>query len=218
MPDPTHYTPRDLARAIVDRLQIRRGQIVVDPHVGGGDFLHAVLDYARDRLGGEDAVRVEGGDMNADAPAFADERLRARARLYPGVDFLAPVLPYRDPDWIVGNPPHGDSVVGDLARPHIERALRAVRPGGSVVFLLPSQWGASVDRYEKLWAKPELRPYLDLQLVGRPRFGGYSGGNRYDYSVYWWNTAVPPGGPVLRDWFRWKTPRKKTPRKRRTTP
>jgi hypothetical protein len=208
-----HNTPLPLARAIVRRLPIRPGQMIVEGHVGTGAFVEALaLEYPNHGL------RVEVGDLNPDSlglrPAPEIVARFASFRAYPGVDFLKD-RPWREPDWIVSNPPYGDEATRDEAEPHVRRALEVIRPGGSVSYLLQNGFTFGTGRYERIWREGSGIPrcFEQWNIVGRPPFHitgaptpehdapkkkGQT--NRYEYVNLWWNAAVPNPRTVL-DWL-----------------
>lgn len=62
-----YYTPLPLARAMVDRMQLRPGDVVVDPSSGGGSFIEAlIIRDRRERLG----LTILAIDVNAHAPSM----------------------------------------------------------------------------------------------------------------------------------------------------
>lgn len=62
-----YYSPLPLARAIVDRMQLRPGDVVLEPSAGGGSFLEALI--IRDRREGL-GLTILAMDYNASAPSM----------------------------------------------------------------------------------------------------------------------------------------------------
>jgi predicted RNA methylase len=204
-----HNTPPPLARAVVRALPIRPGQSILEAHVGTGAFPCALAAVYPDHR-----LRVEVGDLNPENPGLrlgpeVTQRF-ASWRAYPGVDFLAS-SPWRPPDLVIGNPPWGDGETKDEAEPHVRRALEVVRPGGSVVYVLQASFAFGIKRYANIWRPGSgiPRPFHVWNIVGRPSFNVTGSGkpagkggttNKYEYSVIWWNTAVPDPRTTM-DWM-----------------
>lgn len=137
-----YMTPRSLRERLLDRLDLWPGMRVLDPGVGTGEFLRAVLDR-------EPRAKVTGWDVDAGV-------LRTARRLVPEAelrhrDALTPCHgePY---DLVIGNPPYfqfratpeqrrrfADVISG---RPNIfalffSAGLDALREGGQLGFVVP---------------------------------------------------------------------------------
>ena len=151
------YTPLPLAQAIVDSLEIRPTDLIVEPSVGGGSFVRALIK----RLGRCSIVGVDL-DSAAEGLRLVDPRLVGS---WPDVaEDWRRRIPYGDhpgePDVIVGNPPFS----GDTAIPHVEAALD-LKPR-IVALILPWAFPA-VDRWAHLM-DGDRRPALVRPIRPRP--------------------------------------------------
>lgn len=181
-PGASYYTPDDLARALVGRLHIPSGMVVLEPHVGGGAFVRALR--ACDTMS-----IVQAMDIDPDAPGLAEVKGAVVG------DFLT-TEPALRPDWIIGNPPYGPGP--GVAEAHIRRALQVVHPGGSVAFLLRLAILESAARVP-LWR--EHPPRKVWALAERPSFTG-GGTDSAAYGWVWWDT--PYSGPTELEVLSWR--------------
>lgn len=173
-------TPADLARDMVENLGPEDGDTVLEPGAGTGNLLDAVRTLA------SKWERVAGA--NANLTIYACEhnyQLRAILELKGysliGVDFLAwePSDEGQRPTKIVMNPPFE----GDQPITHVRHAFDVLRPGGTMVALMPAgltskttkvcrefaTWLASRDhdseRIEGAFAKAERATGVAVDLV-----------------------------------------------------
>jgi predicted RNA methylase len=149
-----HYTPPELVEAVLDLVRLREGDLVLEPHAGGGAFARGLL--AR-------GARVLLGDLREDADAL---QIRDhRVRTLPAGDFADRTSPLRlalqkmaRPSWVIGNPPFGP------APDHVRAALEVA---DRVAFVLPVTHLAASERADLL----EVHPISDFwTLVPRPSF------------------------------------------------
>lgn len=172
------YTPIELARAMVARLELTEGMHVLDPSCGEGVFLVAVLERAA-ALG--ITVRVEGWDVDAAALAKAEQAMKEISRRI-GLGRTRPWrLVHRDAlapeprrfDLIVGNPPYLEAkrmpddmkayvrercpiaAVGafDLYAAFIELSTELLVPHGVLSFIVPNRLAVTTNA-------AALRPWL----------------------------------------------------------
>jgi hypothetical protein len=163
-----YYTPQAVADRLVALLPEMDPGLVVEPSAGAGAFVRAVAArWPRARIDACEPDPTAALDSYAGLvdclhtvrfeDAYPDEALD------------------RDtgPDLVIGNPPY------EHAEAHIVRALRLVREGGRVAYLLRLGILEGVGRQERLWSR--YPPEHVHALVRRPRFEG-------------------PGGKVGRSW------------------
>ena len=170
-----YYTPDDFARACVQRMTIPEGAEVLEPSVGGGAFVRAVL-----RATGGSAF-VTGIDLDPDADGFTlcDTSI-------PG-DFLdyAPGLVSPGYDVVVGNPPYAGA---DL---HVRAALRVAPRVG---FLLRINFLEGQKRAQ-LW---QDTPLASVHVFSRrPSFTG-QGTDATGYAWFIWDKSHE--GPASIHW------------------
>jgi hypothetical protein len=198
-------TPLYAAIELVDKLPIRSGQVIWEPHAGSGAFVQAILFRAR-----REGLKLDLciSDIDPDVPALspgfllnvgtADGLVCIHARVH---DFMAP-FPWGGVrfDWIIGNPPYnlppppggkrGKSIVED----HILRAIEVVGHGGiggNVAYLLKNSVLEGSKRHEAIWS---LHPTRHVWLLARRiSFLDYQGrkmgdgGDKYGYGFFWWD-------------------------------
>lgn len=210
-----YSTPVDLCRAIIGSLPIPRSAVVLEPHVGEGPWVQALLDS------GHPARNIIAADIDPTAHGIA-LAVAAGCRVYAG-DFLrsAPVVPI---DWVIGNPPYGEprpevecptcKGTGKLVRKqtscrrcegvgrwtpkprsvvldHVQRARELVAPQrGGVAYLLR---GAFSEARRKFWANPANMPRERIDIDPRP---GYDPEqpmktDSASYAVFWWDLSRP---------------------------
>ena len=210
-----YSTPYDLCAAVVAFLPIPRSAIILEPHVGEGPWLRALLDSGHPRQN----IIVSDVDPTAPGMRLAAER---GCRLYSG-DFLTTTPPVAV-DLTLGNPPYGipqpeqdcpmcratgrmlrkdepckrckgakrwtprpKSVVLD----HVQRARELVRPQrGGVAFLLRSAFS---EARRKFWADPCHMPREKVDIDPRPGFDPEEPAktDSASYSVFWWDMSRP---------------------------
>lgn len=177
-----YFTTQPLADVLVGTLGIQPFESVLEPHVGGGAFVHAVR-----KLG-----------TNAIHGCEIDPELALSGRLDLGVDVraadflqtgLADFGRTRGFDWIIGNPPYsrgtgrfnakGDEIQEPCAELHIRHALSLLAPGGRLAFLLRLAMLETSDRIGFWKEHPAKFLYV---LAQRPSFT--DGGT--DSSAYGW--------------------------------
>jgi hypothetical protein len=158
------YTKPTLARAMVGALIQTYGMgfdVVVEPHVGGGNIARELRRFPDAHLVGVDVDPDADGfgvcddGYVADWPAFAAEWC---AILAGASGNHHPTLLKR-PDLIAGNPPFSD----DNAIPHVEASL-ALRPLVTAFVLPWGYWG--VDRWSHLLHGP-VKPAIVRPFLGR---------------------------------------------------
>lgn len=190
-----YYTPPALCRAAVDLLpgEAIFGRRVLDLGAGDGEWGRAVKDRWPEAL-------VDGVEMR-DLPCPD------------GYDGWYPRQDVRmwgaEPDaWdiVVGNPPYGLDANGNkdrvLAEKFVRQALRCVRPGGYVLYLLRQAFLESVGRARGLWlAHPPLAVYT---VAGRPSFPGYDGkSDTTAYGIFIWRKGYQ-GPHYTGGWLDWQ--------------
>ena len=187
-----YSTPDDLAEVLVSLLDIGPGEQVMEPHVGGGAFVRAIL---RKRTNKEFRLKVLGMDLNplAEGLALCDEHVVG--------DFLTwNPAPAQRPDRILGNPPFGPGK--GVAEAHVRHALDIVPGSGGVGFLLRLSFLASAERAPFWRSFPAFRIWV---LSERPSFTG-GGTDATDYAFFLWCKGYR-GSPKL-DVLSWKGERK----------
>ena len=163
-----YRTPPDVARLMVELLpKPKRRVSVLEPSASHGNIIQAINatwgqhadKYAIDiqrryrKPLKELGCRVKIGDFLT---------LRTRKRF----------------DWVIGNPPFSKGVGTD----HILKAWGLIKPGGSVVMLLPLAYLESNDRFHRLWTKTRLR--FVWVCAERPKFEGPGG--KFAVGIFWW--------------------------------
>ncbi len=185
------FTPRHVIEACVRAACPRTGERVLDPACGSGGFLLHALRYAQ--RNGAGTVALHGVDIDRRACRVASLLLRAagaeRARI-DCRDSLRDLVSEPEADLVLANPPFAGEIQDEaliaastVARPRrrverdalfLERCTRALRPGGRLALVLPSnkiggdRWG-----YLRRWLLQELRVVSVLSL-GRRTFLPYT--------------------------------------------
>lgn len=179
IPLDAYYTEPALARRLVALLPLEQGDIVLEPHVGGGAFIDALIA----RTGTTPLVLV-AADVDADAPGLC----RPGVEQMPGFDFLSELLSPEDGiSWVVGNPPFNH------AQLHVEEALRIAKKG--VGFLLRLAFLESATR-EAFWKKnPPACVYV---LTRRPTFTGDGRTDSCAYGFFVWQKGQQEADPRIR--------------------
>jgi tRNA (guanine6-N2)-methyltransferase len=132
-----------VAAAMVRLVEIKPGQVVLDPMCGAGTILAEVLEWARhydERLG-----KVLGGDIEKSAIRAAEPNLRRLGEVEL-TKWDARALPLADEsvDRILCNPPFGKQLsrpeeIGPLYRESLREWNRVLRPRGRAVVLAGDQ-------------------------------------------------------------------------------
>lgn len=192
-----HYTPLALARAIVATLRVRPGDVVLEPHLGGGAIAEALCDVG---------ATVLACDLDPHAPGKARLLGRPGFRYLGDGNFLDPLseprrrlhLEARQPTLVIGNPPFSSAI------DHVRAALE-VAP--QVAYLLPMPFLAADER------RPlhEEHPILEWWPVcPRPSFDR-GGTARSECIVAHWLRGW--GGPTVnRQYLHWQRPPLKSTR------
>jgi SAM-dependent methyltransferase len=92
-------------------------------------------------------------------------------------DFLQSKYPLRFFDLVISNPPYY------ISEQIIRKAWELLAPKGRMIFLLPLQFMAGIDRANNLWQ--EIHPWRVGIVSRRPSFYD-RGTNGTDYGVYYW--------------------------------
>jgi len=187
-------TPPELAAELVGLLDLPPGAVVLEPAAGGGAFVEPLIAGLWSTKG-----LVFALDIDSEA---AEELKGTRGVQVSHADFLCWPRDHGY-DAIVGNPPYGD------AEAFVRRALRLVKPGGLVAFLL--RVGFLVGRGRSpLWLAH--RPERVHLVVERPSFTG-GGTDSASYAWCVWRRGYR--GPTELAWLSWcldpdarRTPRK----------
>lgn len=197
-----YMTPRPVAAALIDRLELRPGLRVLDPGVGTGELLRAALDR-------EPELEVTGWDIDQEVLETAG-RLVPEARLERRSALDAE--PGRGFDLVIGNPPYfqlrldqgererfGAVISG---RPNIfalffPAGLQQLRPGGRLAYIVPPSMnsGAYFEALrEYISDRAEIR---DLTILERNDL--FEGANTaIQLLTLQSNEANPPVGRIIR--------------------
>jgi len=164
-----NYTPPDLAKAIVDWLDLQyglEGKSALEPHVGMGGFADALLACG--------VAKLHANDIDPDAPFI--RRLESESELlFSPCAITGTVKSFDDYavqistrfDFIVGNPPFS------LTEEHIRIAISLLNSTGVLCYILPLHFHGSTGRRE-LFAKycptkiKTIRPRLSCFINGKP--------------------------------------------------
>ncbi|MBX7190175.1 MAG: N-6 DNA methylase, partial [Solirubrobacterales bacterium] len=152
-----YLTPRPVAEALIDRVGLQPGLRVLDPGVGTGELLRALLDREPD-------LEVTGWDTDPTAIRAAGElvpeaRLKLRSALDPDAGSSTPAGSSGPDgtetggfDLVIGNPPYFQlrldpeerkRFAGVISgRPNIfalffQIGLQELKPGGTLAFIVP---------------------------------------------------------------------------------
>lgn len=206
-----YYTRREVAAAIVNRLPLKDGDVILEPSSGKGGFLEALI-ARREREG----LKLELLAMDIDPKALTMTvrnpkfRRSVQSFLTEPVDFthksgsvhrVQTADPYPPswprPNWVIGNPPYGVKLPDEIrkpavpvAEPHCWRALELTLQ--HVVFVLRGGFMASAGRNRKgglLDVHPERGT---SRLSPRPGFGG--GTDMATYVAAWWDSQWSSAG------------------------
>lgn len=208
-----YLTQIEFCRFVVRLLPIPRAAMVLEPHVGDGPWVQALLEV------GHPADRIIAADIDPGAPGLG-LAAAAGCRIFIG-DFLTSTPPVPI-DWVIGNPPYGITQAevscpickgaGVLVRKgteckrckgsgrwvpepvsvvakHVERAIELVQPNrGSVFFLLRAAfWESRVE----FWAEPRHNPRAVWAVWPRLAFNPEqpTKTDSCPYCTYWWDTS-----------------------------
>jgi predicted RNA methylase len=180
IPLDAYFTPDPLAVALVSLLDIRNGDMVIEPSCGGGAFVRAIHAAAP-------SAHVLGIDINPDAPGL----VAADSSMVGDWPALAPSLEVAT--WVVGNPPYG------AAASHIAAALDAGLNVAMLLRLAMLEGGARFAWWREC-AAPRL--HTVYALAERPSFTG-GGTDSAAYGWFVWGPEPVAGGPRLR-WLSWR--------------
>lgn len=208
-----YSTPYELCRAVVGTLPIPRSAVVLEPHVGEGPWVQALLDS------GHPARNIIAADIDRAAPGIR-LAVNAGCRIYLG-DFLT-TTPDAAIDWVIGNPPYGIPQpeqecptckgTGKLVRKQtpcrmckgvgrwtpkpksvvLDHVLRAhalvAEQRGSAAYLLRSAFSES---RREFWANPAHMPREKIDLNPRPGFDPEQPKktDSASYSIFWWDVS-----------------------------
>lgn len=170
-------TPKELCKSVVrDLVPLPndmfggRGWSVLDPGAGTGVWGEAVREVYP-------SVSITGVEIREDAP-----RNPTYNRWLKGDFMLLPVEPYYN--LVIGNPPY------KLAEEFVREAYKWLAPGGSLIFLLRTEFQNGIRRARGLFT--ELPPYSIHPVSPRPSFipttpeGKRGGTAPMDYSMFVW--------------------------------
>ena len=160
-----YFTPEALALALTKRVSacvVLADPIhILEPSSGGGAFVRAAC-----------AVWPTSEIVAVDVAPTA--RMFSAGAEFTCCDFLAwRAIPF---DLIIGNPPYGD------AEAHVQHALKLLRPGGTVAFLLRLSFLASQRRMRGVCSGPGR--YV-APIGPRPSFTG-GGSDNSEYGLFCW--------------------------------
>lgn len=167
--DDFYATPAWATRAILPHLH-SSGDLyrdLLDPCAGAGALLQVAKTIAQ---------QVRGIELDAGRAQVCGLRYATCANL----DALGPES-WGAPDIVLTNPPY------KLAREFADRALREVRPGGTVAMLLRLNWLASQARADFHRANPS-----DVYIL--PRRPSFTGGGTDATEYAWFVWGIGRGG------------------------
>lgn len=170
-----YYTPRALAKAVVDRVAQQIGLTpednILEPSSGGGAFVDELISRG---------YTVDTCDIDVGAK-------RGNGRHHEG-DFLG-LRGSKRYDLIIGNPPFGD------AQAHADHAINLLKPDGMLAFILPMQFWCSQERLR--WWESHNAGSVSA-IIPRPDFTE-EGGDMRDVALFqWWAEDLRcKGGPSL---------------------
>jgi 23S rRNA G2445 N2-methylase RlmL len=161
-----------VAAAMVRLAGIGPGMTVLDPFCGAGTILAETLAVAELRSrGGQDPVRVMGGDVDPNAVFVTSQNLEnvGRANLARW-DATALPLEAESVDRIVSNPPFGKQLssiekIGPLYEASAEEWNRVLRPGGRAVLLAMEHEGLKRILQSHRWSQARQ---TRVRLLGQP--------------------------------------------------
>ena len=141
-----YLTPRPVAEALIDRVDLRRGMKVLDPGVGTGELLRAVLDR-------EPGAKAFGWDVDVTAIEAARELVpEADLEVKSALEDEVPSDPVDGFDLVVGNPPYFQLRLEPADRERFaavisgranifalffQIGLGQLRPGGTLAYIVP---------------------------------------------------------------------------------
>lgn len=210
-------TPLPICRTLVERIELRPGQVLWEPHSGSGNFVRAIFEkIAHDRIRD---MRVYISDIDPGAPALheslldhAPVGLNCEIEQFP-CDFLMGEPP-ENVGVIFGNPPYnlppepGQKRGKSVVELHILRAIALLRSnmsedGRQAAFLLKNSVVESVKRRDEIWT-PYPPRHVDF-LARRIPFEDYEGEkkgegqDKYGYAWVRWTPTRPvePGKTTM---------------------
>lgn len=184
-----YLTPRPIADALLDRVELTPGLRVLDPGVGTGELLRAALDR-------EPGIEAAGWDVDSTALAAAarlvpEADLRLRSALDPaGADGPSPDGPSGGYDLVVGNPPYFQIPPGGFDRDRFagvisgranvfalffQVGLELLRPGGRLAFIVPPSMNSGA--YFEALREHIIERAEILDLTIRPDTTQFEGAN-----------------------------------------
>lgn len=125
------FTPEDVAWYLVEHLDPRPGQAVLEPSAGNGSLVRAVIKKCSDAI-------VFAFEVNR---KYEQDLRDAGAKIVVIKDFLeAPELA----KWTscVANPPFGNGI--DL-QAHFDKICRVVKTGGKIIMIVPADFDPKRD-------------------------------------------------------------------------
>lgn len=202
-----NITPRTLCAAVCTRLPIDTHARILEPSAGTGAWVSALR-------AGRPAAHIEAietqarlrpalRDAGADRVWTADfTKWRNRDPAGMGVRLSEEDRPLFD--WIVGNPPYakpsgrvsqrtGKPIMTECVGEHVDRAMRLLRPGGHLAFLLRVAWFAPPSR-DALLAKYPVKHLL--LLSHRPSFRGGKT-DATEYAIFLWERGWRGGSTTI---------------------
>jgi hypothetical protein len=171
-----HYTPREVAQAVVRAIGVRPGQTAIEPSCGGGAFVDALL---------EAGLAVDGVDLDPEAPGLQRVQ-RGHVRDFGGVlcpEDLGATARY---DWAIMNPPFR------AVDAHLAAAMRVAR---RVAMVVRVTWLGARERSGDLEA---MRPDRVIMPTPRPSFSSSGGTDQAPVVVVVWYRV---GSPAARTDF-----------------
>jgi hypothetical protein len=181
------YTPVSVALALLRRLDLFDGAIVLEPSCGAGGWLEALILLQQER---GITLRIYACDVSRYAPALCIDSPHYVSACFDFTDAASWPADWPRPDFIVGNPPYsitetqideqtGEPLVkggGEVQTKQIEVAtdhtVRALEICDRVLYLFPLMFRGSQRRFDRLWSHGWLD--REAQLCPRVSFTGGS--------------------------------------------
>lgn len=189
--DDAYFSPRPLAKAIVDRLvplmhtrtiESEPVRHILEPSAGDGAFVEAAkAAWPHARITALEPNRISSSSFHLTQHRTTFEAWCAAREKSKAAKLAMP----RDIDLVIGNPPYS------LAEAHVTLA-RQTSP--VVAFLLRLSFLGSQERERTLWSAPGLR-YL-IPIARRPSFTG-GGSDACEYAVFIWERGFAGNAELL---------------------